>query len=165
MKDTIIRASAADLEEILALQRLAYQLEAELYQDWTIPPLVQTLSELKEEFQRSVMLKAILQARIIGSVRAVQVGNSCHIGRLIVHPEFQRRGYGTALLAAIEGEFPDLTTFCLFTGSKSTDNIRLYQNNGYIFEREEGLSPSIRLVHLVKQRPASGKNGSCELKF
>ena len=42
----ITRASAADANEILSLQKLAYRSEAEIYDDWTLPPLHQTLEEI-----------------------------------------------------------------------------------------------------------------------
>lgn len=37
---TITIAGRDDAAAILELQRLAYQSEAELYQDWNIPPLI-----------------------------------------------------------------------------------------------------------------------------
>jgi len=40
----------------------------------------------------------------------------------------------------------------LFTGVKSTDNIRLYQKLGYRKLREEDLSPKVRLVFMGKRR-------------
>jgi hypothetical protein len=42
----IMPALDADAEEILDLQRLAYESEARFYEDWTIPPLTQTLEQL-----------------------------------------------------------------------------------------------------------------------
>ena len=39
----ITQATAEDAAAILALQRLAYQSEAEVYGDFSIPPLTQTL--------------------------------------------------------------------------------------------------------------------------
>ncbi len=39
----IERAIISDAEEILSLQKLAYRSEAEIYNDFNIPPLVQTL--------------------------------------------------------------------------------------------------------------------------
>lgn len=42
----ITAASPADAAAILALQKLAYQSEARLYNDFSIPPLLQTLEEL-----------------------------------------------------------------------------------------------------------------------
>ena len=46
----IIQASLEDAAEILALQKLAYQVEGVLYRDFNIPPLTQTLAELKHDF-------------------------------------------------------------------------------------------------------------------
>ena len=43
---TIEEAKVADAAEILALQKLAYQSEAELYGDDAIPPVTQTLGIL-----------------------------------------------------------------------------------------------------------------------
>ena len=47
---SIEQAMIDDAQEILALQKLAYQSEAEIYNDFTIPPLHQTLDEIKAEF-------------------------------------------------------------------------------------------------------------------
>ena len=47
----IEQASAEDAAEILALQKLAYRSEAELYDDYTIPPLTQTLEEMHDDIE------------------------------------------------------------------------------------------------------------------
>ena len=41
-------AMIQDAEEILALQKLAYRSEAEIYEDYSIAPLIQTLEETNE---------------------------------------------------------------------------------------------------------------------
>jgi len=84
---TIRMASKEDAGTILALQKLAYRSEAERYNDWSIPPLVQTIESLLEEFAGSVVLKAMLDDRLVGSVRARLNGDTCEIGRLVVHPD------------------------------------------------------------------------------
>lgn len=86
------------MAEIIDLQRLAYQTEAKLYNDWSLPALMQTIDSLSEEFENSVILKAIINNNIIGSVGAKIDEGFCKIGRLIVHPEFQRQGIGSSLL-------------------------------------------------------------------
>ena len=88
----IERAHIEDAKEILDLQKLAYQSEAEIYNDYTIPPLTQTLEEMRNDFEKQVFLKASMDGRIIGSVRALLKEGTCFIGRLIVHPDFQKRG-------------------------------------------------------------------------
>ena len=50
------RALEQDIPSILALQKLAFVTEAELYGDYSIPPLTQTEASLREEFRRAVIL-------------------------------------------------------------------------------------------------------------
>lgn len=66
----IVRATQDDAPEILALQKIAYVSEAEIYDDFDIPPLHQTLEETRGEFQNWTVLKALIQDSIVGSVRA-----------------------------------------------------------------------------------------------
>ena len=146
----ISRAVLDDAENILALQKLAYQSEAILYNDWSIPPLMQTIESLREEFSSQIILRATVGGRIVGSVRAKVTGETGAIGRLIVHPEFQGRGIGSRLLQTIERSCDSAKRFELFTGSKSENNIRLYQRAGYRITKTQLLSPSVSIIFLEK---------------
>jgi len=159
MHHNILPATPADAPEILALQRLAYQSEARLYGDWSIPPLTQSLEELREEFSRLTILKAVNEnGTVIGSVRGELDSDTCpatcRIGRLIVHPERQRQGLGTALLTAMEASFPQAGRFALFTGARSQGNLRLYQRQGYLPVDGRLMKPGLALVFLEK--PGTG---------
>jgi GNAT superfamily N-acetyltransferase len=94
MNIELVHATPDDASEILALQKIAYQKEATLYHDRNIPPLTQNLPEIQNEFKMSIFIKATVGVRIIGSVRASLDSDTCKIGRLIVHPEYQRKGIG-----------------------------------------------------------------------
>ncbi len=146
----ISKANLEDAVEILALQRLAYQSEAQIYNDWTIPPLLQTAVEIKDELNTYVFLKAVSDHSIVGSVRACMMGTTCHIGRLIVHPKWQNRGLGTRLITEVEIMHRDAARFELFTGSKSTGNLHLYHKMGYQEFRREPLNSQVELVYLEK---------------
>ena len=54
----IEKATVSDAEELLALQKLAYRSEAEIYNDFSIPPLIQTLESMEEDFKNQLFLKA-----------------------------------------------------------------------------------------------------------
>ena len=133
----IVRAEYEDLEEILSLQYLAYQSEAELFGSKDIPPLKQKIDAVIEEFNNGIILKMTDDNNtIIGSVRAYEKNGTVYIGKLMVHPEHRRKGYGSRLLAAIESCYPN-RRYELFTSTKSVDNIRLYRKMGYtIFDRK-----------------------------
>jgi ribosomal protein S18 acetylase RimI-like enzyme len=145
-------ATVADAAEILALQRRAYRSEAELYDDFSIPPLTQTLDEISAEFARRAFLKAVEGGRIIGSVQGMRIGATCYVGRLMAHPARQGEGIGTRLMAAIETSFPDIERFELFTGHRSEANIRLYERLGYRIIRTEAATPALSLVFMEKRR-------------
>jgi ribosomal protein S18 acetylase RimI-like enzyme len=144
------RATIEDAQAILNLQVLAYQQEAAIYNNYAIPPLLQSLQNLKEEFQTHMFLVARLKGEVVGSVRAVCRDGRCHIGRLIVHPSQQRRGLGSRLLAAIEVAFPEVLYYELFTGHQSEGNLRLYRRLGYREFKREQAAPGLQIVFLEK---------------
>ena len=156
----IVRAHPADAEEILALQRLAYVVEARLYDDWQLPPMTQSLDDLLVEFEEMTILKACSDGVIIGSVRGRQTGDSCYIGRIMVHPDHRRHGLATQLMVEIEGHFPDVTRFHLFTGSRSAGNLKLYLSLGYRVVGEEAYSPKIGIIFLEKVRGPGAPSAS-----
>ncbi len=147
---SIEQATAADAEAILALQKLAYRSEAEIYGDFEIPPLRQTVAEMRDDVSRQVVLKATLDGRILGSVRAYERDGTCHIGRLIVHPERQNHGLGKRLLAAIETRFSHVQRYELFTGHRSERNLHLYRKLGYTPFRTETAGQTMSIVYLRK---------------
>jgi len=144
-------AQLTDAPQILALQKLAYLSEAEISQDYTIPPLTQTLEEIEREFRSRTVLKVAVDGKIIGSVRAHLQEGTCYIGRLIVHPDFQNRGIGAKLLRAIEEHFAQARRYELFTGEKSERNLYFYQKWGYRIFRKEELTDRVTLVFLEKE--------------
>ncbi len=147
----LLYAEASDGPEILALQKCAYYPEAALYDDFTIPPLTQTIEELLVQFDDHTFLKAVEDGRIVGSVRARREGDTCYIGRLVVHPDFQNRGIGTALMQRIEEYVPALR-YELFTGTQSKRNLYLYEKLGYREFRTERQTDKVQIVFLEKHK-------------
>ena len=88
----------------------------------------------------------------MGSVRAAVDSDTCFIGRLIVHPDLQGKGIGTVLMKEIELAFPEARQVELFTGTKSTDNIRLYKKARVLRIPRRRPSPRVRIVFLEKLR-------------
>jgi GNAT superfamily N-acetyltransferase len=147
----IVPADKIDARQILALQQRAYQQEAKIYNDFSIPPLTQTLEDFSAEFDTHLVLKVVENGQIVGSVRAFGNDTTCHIGRLIVEPEQQGQGIGTKLMEAVENAFGRCTRFELFTGTKSEGNIRLYKRLGYVPFRKEQVHSGLTLVFFEKQ--------------
>ncbi|MBB5233245.1 GNAT family N-acetyltransferase [Deinococcus budaensis] len=144
-------AAPQDLPAILDLQRRAYAAEAALYPEAVLPAMTQTLAELRADAGRQVLLKGTLDGRLVACVRgAVDASGVGQIGRLIVDPSEQGRGYGTRLLHAIEAALP-VRTLELFTGERSARNLRLYERLGYVRDRSE-LQGGVTLIYLRKEK-------------
>jgi anthranilate synthase/aminodeoxychorismate synthase-like glutamine amidotransferase len=127
----IEEATVKDAEEILTLQKRAFRSEGERYDDFTLPPLTQTLDEITADFERQHVLKASLKGNIIGSVRAHEEDGTCFVARLVVHPDYQGRGIGSRLMHALESDFDSVKRYEIFTGERSDPALRLYGKLGY----------------------------------
>ena len=155
----IERAERRDLREILDLQYLAYQSEAELFGSRDIPPLRQTLEEVADEYENGIILKMTDGGKIIGSVRAYERDGTVFIGKLMVHPDYRHKGFGSMLLSEIEGCFPGRRCE-LFTSTRSTDNIRLYRKMGYAEFARRNMTDELQFVYMEKYPKNNGGNAN-----
>ncbi|MEV8475213.1 GNAT family N-acetyltransferase [Streptomyces sp. NPDC051173] len=159
MSVTISAATEDDAEQILKLQYLCYQGEAELYGDYSIEPLTQTLDGLRTELAGGCVLVARLGDEVVGSVRATVDGDgTATIAGLIVHPRMQRHGLGGRLLGAVEDRLADERSarcFRLATGQRNEGNLRLYRKWGYAQVGTEQVTRKLVLVTLEKRVPAA----------
>ncbi len=116
----ILTANRDDLETILDLQKECYRIEAELHNEYNIPPLTQTVDSIKDEFIKgTLVLKGVKDGQLIASVRGHIKDDTTYIGRLIVKREFQNNKFGQALMKEIETQLDNCNRYELFTGFKS----------------------------------------------
>lgn len=127
---TITRLHEADAGELLTLQRAAFVSEAQIYGSADMPPLTQTLEQMRAELGESTALGARAGTRLVGAIRFQVHGTTLLIGRISVAPDQQGEGIGRLLLEAAE-EVSGADEAELFTGSLSEANIRLYESCGY----------------------------------
>lgn len=148
----IEKANKNDFGDILDIQKKAFISEAEFYHNFNIQPLTQTLNQMLDECCDKVVLKATIDAKIVGSIRANTIKESCWLNKLIVLPEYQRQGIGEKLLREIEIYFPDVERFVLETGAYSESNIRLYQKVGYKIIGKTTFDAGIEAVIMEKEK-------------
>lgn len=146
-------AVPADASAIADLTRRAFEGQAALYEDQTLPPLSDTASTVLEAMERGIVLVAEDTAgSVIGSVRGEMHGESCLVGRLVVEPALQGLGTGRALARELEGRFASARRFEIFTGHRSEPALRLYESLGYARGRTEYIHERLSLVFFAKER-------------
>lgn len=152
-----LRLTDAEAGELLTLQRAAYVTEAQSHDDPWLPPLVESLADLRRVLaDPSVTTMGLrdVDARLVASVRVTRsaCGGRAELARLMVAPDRQGAGLGSRLLAAAEECLPGTTeSIHLFTGEHSPANLRLYARHGYEDDGREQTSAGYAVVHLVKR--------------
>ncbi|MET9920944.1 GNAT family N-acetyltransferase [Streptomyces sp. NPDC059605] len=158
MSVIISAATEQDAEQILKLQYLSFQSEAELYGNYRIDPLTQTLDSMRTEIATNLVFVARLGDEIVGSVRGTLEGDGVgEIGRLCVHPRLQGHGLGARLLGAAESGLAaerSATRFRLHTGHRSEGNLRLYRRAGYTPVGNETGGDGVLMILLEKDATA-----------
>jgi ech hydrogenase subunit C len=149
-KLTISCAELSDAANILSMQKLAFQSEAEIYNDFSLSPICQTLEEMQANFKTRTVFKAVMNDTIVGSVRARMMGTSCWIGRMSVSPVYQNMGIGKKLLAEVENHFSAATSYQLYTSHKSKRNIYLFERLGYSWFKKEKVSEQRERIYFEK---------------
>lgn len=154
----ITPAQAGDAQQILDLQRAAYQLEADIYGVYDLPPLTQTLDDLIAEYATHTILVArhgpgiatTPSDPIVGTVRARIVDGTAYVGRLAVLPDMHGRGIGRQLLWGVERSTAPVDRYELFAGHRSVRNLRMYERAGYRRVRTEHQTDKVSLVYMEK---------------
>ncbi|KOV76813.1 hypothetical protein ADL03_43745 [Nocardia sp. NRRL S-836] len=133
----------AVLRELWTVQRLAYAVEAELIGFDGIPPLHESLDELRACGE--TFLGLYDDEGLVGAVSYVLDGSVIDIHRLVVHPRAHRRGIATKLLDALPPG-PQVVS----TGSRNEPALRLYRNRGFAETGRQEVAPGVELTHLAR---------------
>ncbi|MEH1031173.1 bifunctional NAD(P)H-dependent oxidoreductase/GNAT family N-acetyltransferase [Micromonospora profundi] len=151
-------AQPDDLAELLVLQRCCWVQEAIANDTLDLAPLRETLDELRESMSTWHLWCVRRHGRLVAAVRARARERAWLIGRLMVAPDQAGSGIGTWLLSHVEQQAPqEAAHYELFTGRRSTRNIKLYERAGYALSPAEGTPHDA--VRLTKQRQPVARLG------
>ncbi len=125
-------ATPADVGELFVLQMCCWVQELHANPGVRIPALHEDLDDVRRSLADWTWLVLRRGGRLVAAARGRAEGGSWDVGRLMVAPDLQGQGLGRFMLAEIEAAAPPaVSSYSLFTGASSTDNIRMYKKAGY----------------------------------
>jgi ribosomal protein S18 acetylase RimI-like enzyme len=147
-------ADEAIARSVLALQREAYAVEAELIASDGIPQLTETLGGLQAAGLD--WLGTFDETGLTGAVSwKILDDGTVEIHRLVVAPRAFRRGIATALLDALDARFPGRHTL-VSTGRDNGPARELYRRRGFTVVREREAIPGLWVTDLERRgRPVA----------
>ena len=133
---------------MLALQRRSYRQEANLIGSDQIPPLHETLEALQHSSE--TFYGYFLSSHLAGAVSYKRESALLDIYRMMVHPDYVRRGIARALLQFVEGCETGIKRIIVSTGSLNTPARTLYEGQGFTATAEEEVIPDLWITHFEK---------------
>ncbi|SDP11705.1 Acetyltransferase (GNAT) family protein [Paenibacillus sp. yr247] len=142
---------------LLSLQIASYRVEAELIGFEDIPPLKDGIASIREanETFYGFFVNEENQNRLAGAISYSREGCIVTICRMMVHPNFFRRGIARSLLQhiLIEQEQNGALQFIVSTGTANLPAIQLYQSFDFTVRRVFTVPPGVSLTTF--ERPAT----------
>ncbi|MCX4821615.1 GNAT family N-acetyltransferase [Streptomyces sp. NBC_01142] len=141
--------SATPRRQLWELQRAAYAAEAELIGFDGIPPLHETLQELRG------CTESFLGVSDENGLAGAVSWNRLHDGtldicRLVVYPRAHRRGIATALLNSLDVMEPADVTL-VSTGTANQPALALYQRRGFTLISKRQIAPGVTVTLLERK--------------
>jgi ribosomal protein S18 acetylase RimI-like enzyme len=131
----------------LEIQRLAYRIEADLIGFEGIPPLHESLEQLRASPE--TFLGYFVDEELSAFVSYELADSVLDIGRLVVHPDYFRRGIGQTLIRALD-ETAGIKTIIVSTGALNLPARKLYENLGFSFIDEMLLDAGVKIARYEK---------------
>lgn len=116
-------------EKVLELQAVSYKIEAQIIDFYDIPPLKDTIDNLRKSGE--IFYGYFEDEALAGIISYKVIGNTLDIHRVAVHPSFFRMGIAQKMVNFIEGAEAGINKVVVCTGKENKPAVNLYLKNGY----------------------------------
>jgi len=135
--------------ELLAVQIAAYAIEAVILEYPRLPPLFETVDDLRASGER--FLAAFDAGELVGATSFAVSDDALDICRMVVSPPHMRRGIASRLLSSVEEMRDGHALITVSTGEANIPAIRLYERHGFTIVKRHTLPDGLKLVGLEKR--------------
>jgi 8-oxo-dGTP pyrophosphatase MutT (NUDIX family)/GNAT superfamily N-acetyltransferase len=136
--------------EVLDLQRKSYIIEAELIGTNEIPPLKETLEQLQNCGE--TFIGYYIENRLAGAVSYKMEAGTLDIHRVMVHPDFFRRGIAAKLTTHIQSLEKAATKVIVSTGAANQPAVRLYEKLGFQRTEDSVVGNGLVIANFIKRQ-------------
>ncbi|WIM39553.1 GNAT family N-acetyltransferase [Paenibacillus sp. PK4536] len=147
------------VQQIWALQHIAYRLEAQLIGFKELPPLldtVETIRRCRETFYAYVNEYEEIQG-VISIER--EEHDTLTIARMMVHPSAFRQGIASQLIEHVFAEYPDVPLYIVSTGQLNQPAVSLYKKYGFYPIETFEVAAGVKLTTFHRPNPALARTG------
>jgi ribosomal protein S18 acetylase RimI-like enzyme len=135
--------------ELFALQRASYLVEAKLINYFEIPPLKESIDELRN--CEETFLGYFDGNELAGAVSFTLDGGEVTICRMVVHPDHFRKGIAQILLTEVENINRRISVFKVSTGRENLPAKNLYVKNGFQLINDLEVVPGLYISNFEKR--------------
>lgn len=136
--------------EVLDLQRISYRMEAELIGTNDIPPLKESLEQLQECGE--TFIGYYLENRLAGAVSYKREAGTVDLHRVMVHPDFFRRGIAARLITHIESMEQAIAKVIVSTGAANLPAVGLYEKLGFQRIEDSQVGNGLVIANFIKRK-------------
>lgn len=133
---------------VWAIQIPSYEVEARLIDFYEIPPLRETVEELRQCGE--LFYGLWIQDELAGAISYKRVRTTLDIHRMMVHPNHFRKGVAKKLLAYVEKREAGIKEILVSTGARNLPAVNLYLGQGYVRIGEQQVAPGLVLTCFKK---------------
>jgi ribosomal protein S18 acetylase RimI-like enzyme len=135
-------------QRLLELQIPSYLVEAKLLDFYDIPPLQDTTESLQACGETFYVYE--VEGVWGGAISYERDGEDVTICRMIVHPNWFRRGIARRLLQHLQAVEASAARFLVSTGAGNHPALALYRKEGFQVTAEREAAPGLTLAFLEK---------------
>lgn len=139
------QTNPAELNQVYKVQIAAYAVEAQVIGAETFPPLHGTIQELHDSRDEAYVY--LIDDLVVGAIFLEMTASSVLISKLIVMPDFFRRGIARSLISFGLALYPE-TDFEVGTGSANFPALTLYRSFGFRIVEERILEENIQISRM-----------------
>jgi ribosomal protein S18 acetylase RimI-like enzyme len=132
----IRRAVLSDAPDVYSIIQKAFKEYADAANLQNIEALKETVEEIENEIKNKVIFIAVIDHKIVGTVRVDITGNEAYISRFAVNYENRNAGIGKSLMSLVDKYLieKNVRSASLHTASRYGSLMRFYYGRGFYVE-------------------------------